>query len=249
MLLDNTEILRLKMKRKTKIYNIVLPLICILACVLYVQINVRAEEYEYDENGRVIFVIHDDGSCTEYEYDSNGNIISVMTTDIKDYDTNTENIVEEKNEDKSNKSDSIGNDKETSYDDSINYTDTELNDNQSNIKSDNSSKDSSDNSNVAKPEDISGNDTSLPDVDSTDSQNNSLDSQNSKGNKDNSLEKGVGDDKSQKSTDALTERNSILTGDNSLVIPVVITMIISLFMVLIVLKLKNKDRMDLDNEK
>ncbi len=42
--------------------------------------NSYAEEYTYDDNGRVSKVVHDDGSVTTYEYDQNGNIISVDTT-------------------------------------------------------------------------------------------------------------------------------------------------------------------------
>ena len=62
-------------KYKIKYFLIVVLAILVLSCrsISY------AEEYEYDDNGRVVSVKHDDGSVTSYEYDKNGNIISVET--------------------------------------------------------------------------------------------------------------------------------------------------------------------------
>lgn len=58
---------------------------------------VYAEDFEYDENGRVIIVPHDDGSYTEYEYDKNGNIVSVTTIDSKTETSSTQNRIDSKN--------------------------------------------------------------------------------------------------------------------------------------------------------
>ena len=62
--------------RKKKLrcgFPIIFLLVITLGGVVY------AEDYEYDDNGRVVSVKHDDGSVTSYEYDKNGNIISVVT--------------------------------------------------------------------------------------------------------------------------------------------------------------------------
>ena len=40
---------------------------------------VRADEYTYDDNGRITQVEHEDGSSTVYSYDDNGNLLSVET--------------------------------------------------------------------------------------------------------------------------------------------------------------------------
>ena len=41
--------------------------------------TVSADEYTYDDNGRITQVEHDDGSYTVYTYDDNGNLLSVKT--------------------------------------------------------------------------------------------------------------------------------------------------------------------------
>ena len=84
--------------------------IIVLSTIYLIPQTAQAEEYEYDENGRVITVTHDDGSYTEYEYDKNGNIISVISVDSKDI--TTEEITDEKSDEQNqvqneNKSDSI----------------------------------------------------------------------------------------------------------------------------------------------
>ena len=67
------------MKKKFYKALYVLVTVCLLSCMFKKALLVKAEEYQYDENGRVVSVKHDDGSVTEYEYDKNGNIISIKT--------------------------------------------------------------------------------------------------------------------------------------------------------------------------
>ena len=66
---------------KKNFYKLIyfLVTVCILSCMFGKVLLVNAEEYQYDDNGRVVSVKHDDGSVTEYEYDKNGNIISIKT--------------------------------------------------------------------------------------------------------------------------------------------------------------------------
>ena len=61
---------------------------CFLLLLLYIislSNIVHAEEYEYDSDGRVVSVSHDDGSYTKYEYDKNGNLIRTITVESSDY--------------------------------------------------------------------------------------------------------------------------------------------------------------------
>ena len=50
-----------------------------LIIIVMFSTDVYADEYTYDDNGRVIEVVHDDGSVTSYTYDDNGNIIETNT--------------------------------------------------------------------------------------------------------------------------------------------------------------------------
>ncbi len=75
---------------------------------------VHAEEYTYDDDGRVISVKHDDGSYTKYEYDKNGNIISTVTvkaSEIEDGNDTHENSDSKTGgkEESNSKNDSTGN--------------------------------------------------------------------------------------------------------------------------------------------
>lgn len=71
------------MKKKTYLKLYLLATVCIFSCVLGKSLDVHADEYQYDDNGRITSVKHDDGSVTEYEYDKNGNIISIKTDVVK----------------------------------------------------------------------------------------------------------------------------------------------------------------------
>ena len=56
---------------------------------------VRADEYTYDDNGRITQVEHEDGSSTVYSYDDNGNLLSVETVSpTKKENPNNNNINE-----------------------------------------------------------------------------------------------------------------------------------------------------------
>ena len=66
-----------------------------LICLLFIGNGyVYADEYIYDENGRVIEIVHDDGSVTTYTYDENGNILSISTV-ASDSKLNNEEITTE----------------------------------------------------------------------------------------------------------------------------------------------------------
>ena len=70
------------MKKSLKI-NRVLLLGLMFATAIFIisfKINIYAEEYEYDELGRVTKVTYEDGSSIEYEYDKNGNILETPST-------------------------------------------------------------------------------------------------------------------------------------------------------------------------
>ena len=59
---------------------------------------VRADEYTYDDNGRITQVEHDDGSSTVYSYDNNGNLLSVETVSpAKKENENNNNTNENQN--------------------------------------------------------------------------------------------------------------------------------------------------------
>lgn len=56
---------------------------------------VRADEYTYDDNGRITQVEHEDGSSTVYSYDDNGNLLSVETVSpVKKENQNNNNTNE-----------------------------------------------------------------------------------------------------------------------------------------------------------
>lgn len=56
---------------------------------------VRADEYTYDDNGRITQVEHEDGSSTVYSYDDNGNLLSVETVSpVKTENQNNNNTNE-----------------------------------------------------------------------------------------------------------------------------------------------------------
>ena len=82
------------MKKSLKI-NRVLLLGLMLAAAIFIisfKINIYAEEYEYDELGRVTKVTYEDGSSIEYEYDKNGNILktTIIETSSEAQTTSTE---------------------------------------------------------------------------------------------------------------------------------------------------------------
>ena len=87
---------------KLKKYRILIlkSWILIIALVAFLKINgffVYADDsYVYDNNGRVIEVLHDDGTKTTYSYDENENLISVRT--IKDKGNLSENTEEPSSE-------------------------------------------------------------------------------------------------------------------------------------------------------
>ena len=64
-----------------KLFNILkkFEVVLIIITVLLSAQVVRADEYTYDDNGRIIQVEHEDGSSTVYSYDDNGNLLSVET--------------------------------------------------------------------------------------------------------------------------------------------------------------------------
>nr|MCR5214479.1 RHS repeat protein [Eubacterium sp.] len=112
-------------------YKNIFVLLFLMLVVLGCSFKVEADEYEYDENGRVILVTHDDGSCTEYEYDNNGNIISVSTIDINSYDENSDKVKNNQNNqpeiinpENNGVSDFLGNNQST---DSINFNESDVN--------------------------------------------------------------------------------------------------------------------------
>lgn len=72
-------------------FPIILLLVVSLGSIVY------ADDYEYDDNGRVVSVNHDDGSITSYEYDKNGNIINVTTIDSKLNETPSEESINHNN--------------------------------------------------------------------------------------------------------------------------------------------------------
>lgn len=72
-------------------FPIILLLVVSLGSIVY------ADDYEYDDNGRVVSVNHDDGSITSYEYDKNGNIINVTTIDSKLTETPSEESINHNN--------------------------------------------------------------------------------------------------------------------------------------------------------
>ena len=65
----------MKLFKIIKRFEVVLIIITVL---LSAQV-VRADEYTYDDNGRITQVEHEDGSSTVYSYDDNGNLLSVET--------------------------------------------------------------------------------------------------------------------------------------------------------------------------
>ena len=91
------------MNQRSNYIKILYILIVLVLCfVISFPIKVYADEYEYDPEGRLVKVVHDDGSYTEYEYDSNGNIISITEWQSNDLsvkdEQNTDNNDPDKNE-------------------------------------------------------------------------------------------------------------------------------------------------------
>ncbi len=81
--------------------RITIAVLVLFICLFVGNGYVYADEYTYDENGRVIEIIHDDGTVTTYTYDDNGNILSVSTVasdsnlNIEEPTTKTELTTEE----------------------------------------------------------------------------------------------------------------------------------------------------------
>ena len=86
------------MKRQI-LYRLITAVLVIMIC-LSPCITSNAEEISYDENGRVIEVVHEDGTVTKYIYDDNGNIISV-----RNYDSEKLAEEDEKRQDDNSKED------------------------------------------------------------------------------------------------------------------------------------------------
>lgn len=80
-----------------KLFNILkkFEVVLIFITVLLSAQIVRADEYTYDDNGRITQVEHEDGSSTVYSYDDNGNLLSVETVSpVKKENQNNNNTNE-----------------------------------------------------------------------------------------------------------------------------------------------------------
>ena len=80
-----------------KLYKIIIRLgiALIFITILLSAPVVRADEYTYDDNGRITQVEHEDGSSTVYSYDDNGNLLSVETVSpVKTENQNNNNTNE-----------------------------------------------------------------------------------------------------------------------------------------------------------
>ncbi len=81
----------MKLFRIIKRFEAVLIFITILSSAQVV----IADEYTYDDNGRITQVEHEDGSSTVYSYDDNGNLLSVETVSpVKTENQNNNNTNE-----------------------------------------------------------------------------------------------------------------------------------------------------------
>ena len=81
----------MKLLKKLKRFAFVMIFITV---ILSAQV-VRADEYTYDDNGRITQVEHEDGSSTVYSYDDNGNLLSVETVSpVKTENQNNNNTNE-----------------------------------------------------------------------------------------------------------------------------------------------------------
>ena len=101
------------MKNIVKITIVVLEFAFMFLFVCFHNSNtVYADEYTYDNNGRIIRVDHDDGSYTEYEYDRNGNIILTRTVESQDMNTDPPNIPDSNSENKNDNTNSVVKDSE-----------------------------------------------------------------------------------------------------------------------------------------
>ena len=88
-----------KMNNYFKIIGIAL----IFISILFSAQIVRADEYTYDDNGRITQVEHEDGSSTVYSYDDNGNLLSVETVSpVKKENQNNNNTNENQGNNPSN---------------------------------------------------------------------------------------------------------------------------------------------------
>ena len=74
--------------------KLLMMLLTYLILISFYSITVYADEYTYDDNGRDIEVVHDDGTVTNYVYDDNGNIISVNTVSSKEQVKTTKETTE-----------------------------------------------------------------------------------------------------------------------------------------------------------
>lgn len=96
------------------------------ACSVFINSNQAfAEEYFYDENDRVIKVIHDDGSSTEYTYDENGNIINIA--DFTKEETSNRDSTRDEDSSQTNKNtDNNNTDKNNSDRNNVNISDNSV---------------------------------------------------------------------------------------------------------------------------
>ena len=88
-----------------KLFNILkkFEVVLIFITVLLSAQVVRADEYTYDDNGRITQVEHEDGSSTVYSYDDNGNLLSVETVSpVKNGNQNNNNTNENQSNNPSN---------------------------------------------------------------------------------------------------------------------------------------------------
>ena len=134
--LKGGKLVKNRLQKEKNTSKILIICAILFSVVLYFSIGAKvfADEYKYDENDRIIEVIHDDGSATIYEYDANGNIVSTLYFESKesaeDYlsqnpddsqDDNNDDTVTD-GSDGNNTSDDKGDDKKS---DNKDKTDTE----------------------------------------------------------------------------------------------------------------------------
>lgn len=55
--------------------SIIMRIFCVISLLLTFNVASAEPEYRYDDAGRVVRIIHEDGSITSYSYDSHGNRI------------------------------------------------------------------------------------------------------------------------------------------------------------------------------
>ena len=190
-------------------------------CILGKPLIVNADDYVYDDNGRVISVTHDDGSCTEYEYDENGNIISVKKSTNTQGKQSSESSDDQKNdnENQNNVSNDIDNVSNTVNESAVNTS--TINQSEVNISTINQVESSVDSDEIRKDElDKKADIEERP--------------------KDNILENNKESKKDNKESEKDNIESRVSTGDNSYIFSASILMLISLIAGLVIVHKKKQ---------